>query len=42
VPSSLFQWEWLLIELIVLGLAFWELYALRRHRRRKERERPPE
>ncbi|MFO1057932.1 MAG: hypothetical protein U1E53_13315 [Dongiaceae bacterium] len=42
--GSLFRWEWLLIELIVLGLAAWELYSLRRHRLRKEREarrRPP-
>jgi hypothetical protein len=45
MPGALFQWEWLVIELIVLGLAGWELYALRRHRRRKERaarEPPPE
>jgi hypothetical protein len=32
--GSLFQWEWLLIEGLVLGLAIVELVALRRSQRR--------
>ena len=30
----LFQWEWLLIEVLVLGLAIFELVSLRRSQRR--------
>ena len=30
----LYQWEWLLIEVLVLGLAIAELIALRRSQRR--------
>ena len=38
--SALFRWEWLLIELAVLGLAVFELCAVRRSLRRdRERER---
>ncbi len=32
--SSLFHWEWLVIELAVVGWAAWELLSLRRHKRR--------
>jgi hypothetical protein len=32
--SFLYQWEWLLIEAIVLGLAVADLVALRRSQRR--------
>ena len=38
------RWEWLVIELIVLGLAVAELLSLYRHKRRSEkarREAPP-
>ena len=28
------QWEWALGEFVVLGILFWELYSLRRTRRR--------
>jgi uncharacterized protein YpmS len=32
--GQLFQWEWLLIEVLVLGLAVAELISLRRTQRR--------
>jgi hypothetical protein len=32
--SALFQFEWLLIEVLVLGLAVFELVSLRRSQRR--------
>jgi hypothetical protein len=45
--DRLAQWEWLLIELLVLGVLVWELWSLRRSQRRDreaaahEREPPP-
>ena len=30
--SSLFHWEWLVIELAVVGWAVWELVSLRRYK----------
>jgi len=35
--SVLFQWEWLIIEVLVLGVAIYELIAVRRAIR-KDRE----
>ncbi len=35
------QYEWLLIELLVLGLAVNELVRLRRDKRRSQRDTPP-
>lgn len=34
--ASLFKWEWIVIELIVLGLAVFELVSLRRDERRAQ------
>ena len=34
--ASLFRWEWIVIELIVLGLAVFELVSLRRDERRAQ------
>ena len=36
----LYQWEWLLIEVLVLGLAIAELIALRRSQRRDREAQP--
>lgn len=36
------RYEWLLLELAVVGWAVWELYSLRRDKRRSEREKPAE
>ena len=36
----LFHWEWLLIELLVLGWAVWELVSLRRYKPPPAAERP--
>ena len=32
--ETLFQWEWVIIELLVLAIAFWELYSVRRSLKR--------
>jgi hypothetical protein len=32
--EALFQMEWVILEFVILGFAFWELYALRRDKRR--------
>ncbi len=34
--ASLFRWEWIVIELIVLGLAVFELVSVRRDERRAQ------
>jgi hypothetical protein len=36
--GSLFQWEWLIIELLLLGFAIFELVSYRRYKRRKQLE----
>ncbi len=38
VLGGLVRYEWLLFELAVVGWACWELWSLRRHRLRAERE----
>lgn len=32
------RFEWIIIELMILGVAFWELWKLRRLRRDRERK----
>jgi len=36
--GSLFQWEWLIIELLLLGFAIFEVVSYRRYKRRKQIE----
>jgi hypothetical protein len=36
--GSLFQWEWLIIELLLLGFAIFEVVSYRRYKRRKQLE----
>ena len=38
--ASLFRWEWIVIELIVLALAVFELVSLRRDERRAQEAKP--
>ncbi len=43
--GSLFHWEWLVIELAVVGWAAWELVSLRRYKQQdaeaRRKEPPP-
>lgn len=36
--GTLFQWEWLIIELIVLGILVWQLISVNREIRRAKEE----
>ncbi len=40
--GGLVRYEWLLLEFAVVGWAVWELWSLRRDRRRAEREKAAE
>jgi hypothetical protein len=37
----MYRWEWLLIEALVLGVAVYELFSLRRSQRKDRKAEPP-